>query len=75
MVDPATEHLTVTTNTRFPKTGKAVSVKTYSFYLGDNGPFKLEYTAGQDTPEKIEADIAAEAAKLRALGALPPITY
>ncbi len=71
-MDPNVSNLRVTPQVRFDQRGDVTQVTQYSFFLGKNGPFTLEYTAGKDTPEQVSADICALVAKLQAVGALPP---
>jgi hypothetical protein len=39
----------------------------YTFYVGQHGPFTLEYLPGQDTPEKVKLDMQAQVDKLTQL--------
>jgi hypothetical protein len=58
----------VTDNTEFDKNGAAVSVRQYTFTVGDFGPFYEKFYAGeQDTPA-IERRITLRVAQLRELG-------
>jgi len=65
----------VTTATRFDARGTPVTKAVYSYFLGANGPFTDEFIEGQDTPEAVNAAIAARVAKLIAVGALAAPSY
>lgn len=70
-MDSAAHDIIVQTQTRFTTRGEPYRVAHYSYFCGPNGPFTLEYPLGQDTAEEVTADIDAQCAKLRAVGALP----
>ena len=47
-----------------------VRQKVVTFYVGTSGPFTLTYTLDQYSAERVRTDMLAEAATLRAIGAL-----
>lgn len=49
----------------FSRTGNVELVKRVTFYVGDHGPFTLEYRDGSGTPEKINSDINGKIKELR----------
>lgn len=47
-------------------------IKIVTWSAGVQGPFRLQYALNDFTPERVNADLAAEVQKLIAIGALPP---
>jgi hypothetical protein len=70
MLDKTVRSLLVSTQQRADQRGNFKAVTVYSFFLGANGPFTLEYPAGADTEAKVQADVLELCTKLRAMGAL-----
>lgn len=75
MLNQNVQHMQVTTQTRFDPRGNPYAITQYSFFLGQNGPFTLEYKRGEDTEQKVTADIQALCSKLVMVGALPMGSY
>lgn len=74
-MDPNVRHMQVQEVTRFDGRGNPVKKVQYSYLLGSNGPFTDEFAEHADTPEAVNAAIAARVAKLQAVGALPAPGY
>jgi len=65
------QHLQVTTNTRFDPRGNPISVRQYSYFVGQNGPFTDTYEEGKDSPDIVKVGFQARIDHLRAVGAIP----
>jgi hypothetical protein len=50
---------------RFTSTGQVERETRYTYFVGRHGPFTLVYGPGEDTPEKVKADMLARGASLR----------
>lgn len=71
MSDELIRNLRVTEQTVFePGTGTVVTKRLYSFSVGTNGPFTLEFRKGEDVPERVRAAMDKVVADLRAVGAI-----
>jgi hypothetical protein len=71
MLPSEVNNLTIKDSTEFQKNGTLSSVRVYTFFIGEHGPFIEKFYAGeQDTPA-IERRIGDRVAQLRELGAIP----
>lgn len=71
MLAAEVNNVTVKDSTEFQKNGTLSTVRVYTFFIGDHGPFTEKFYAGeQDTPA-IERRINDRVAQLRDLGLLP----
>lgn len=75
MMDKELNNLIVGEQTRFDAHGNPYTVATYAYFLGQHGPFRFELKQGENSPTAVEAQIAAKAEELRAVGALPAPSY
>jgi len=57
--------ITVSETTGFSRTGAVEMVKRVTFYVGEHGPFMLEYRNDTGTPEKVNSDINGKVRELR----------
>ncbi len=59
---------TVTETSQIPPSGVGVRRLTIvRYFVGDHGPFQLEYPTGSFTPEQAKADIQKRVQELRTL--------
>lgn len=70
MIDPALHDVKVQETSSATPAGAFVKVTRYTFYIGNNGPFSLEYPAGQDHSQQFTQDVQAKVNYLRSVGAL-----
>jgi hypothetical protein len=69
-MDPLVQGLTASGTVKVDATGRIFPAVKYTYFVGANGPFTETYFQGQDTPDKVTADIQARVNALRALGAV-----
>jgi hypothetical protein len=70
-MDANVRHMQVQQITKFDGRGNPEKHVQYSYFLGANGPFTDDYKDGEDSPDVVNAGVAARVAKLQAVGALP----
>jgi hypothetical protein len=64
-------NLNIKDGNEFDKQGNTMKVRTFTFFVGEHGPFTEKFLAGeQDTPA-VERRINGVVAQLRELGAIP----
>lgn len=68
--DPLVHDITSTGGIKFIPSGGSRPTVIYTFMVGDNGPFRLEYDQGKDSTEQFYADVAARVKQLREVGAI-----
>lgn len=56
--------------TTFTPSGTMQKKIRYTYFLGNNGPFTLDYDSGQDSPPVVNAAIDAQIGRLIATGAV-----
>jgi hypothetical protein len=49
---------------------QAQRIKVVKFYIGQNGPFTLQFALGDFTPDKVTAQMQEQVATLQAIGAV-----
>jgi hypothetical protein len=69
-MDASVKGLTASGTVKADATGRIFPAVKYTYFVGSNGPFTETYFQGQDTPEKVTADIQARVNALRSLGAV-----
>ncbi len=57
--------IAISESNQFNRTGGVDLVKTVVFYIGDHGPFTLQYKGGEGTPDKINSDINGKVREIR----------
>jgi hypothetical protein len=69
-MDSSVKGLTASGTVKADATGRIFPAVKYTYFVGANGPFTEVYFAGQDTAERVTADVQARVNQLRALGAV-----
>jgi hypothetical protein len=69
-MDAAVKGLTAVGTVKADATGRIFPAVKYTYFVGSNGPFTETYFQGQDTTDRVQADIQARVNQLRALGAV-----
>jgi hypothetical protein len=71
MLPSEVKNLRIKDSYEFDQYSNTVQVRTYTFFIGEHGPFTEKFYAGeQDTPA-IERRINLRVEQLRELGAIP----
>ncbi len=63
--------LKVSDSTRFNRDGSATPIKVLTYFVGTQGPFRIEYAAGEFSADKVNRDLEKQVRELREIGALP----